>query len=284
MVGVASAKMKKRIVQFLLFAVALAAALFTASCAYLYLEQDNIIFRGVATDPALAARHEPQKVAIRSCDIAVEGWWLSKPDSQIDTVALYFGGNVEDVLKTAVATHAHTDVGRVLVTNYRGYGGTPGRPSQEALYRDALAVYDYAVSQPGVSAKNIVLVGRSLGSGVATYVAAHRPVRGVVLITPYDSILNVAQAMYPLLPMRMLVKHPFPSHEFATRITAPVLMLAGDQDIVIPARHAQRLHDAWAGPKKIHVLAGVGHNNMSDSAQYYPLLNGFLLMPSQAQL
>jgi pimeloyl-ACP methyl ester carboxylesterase len=271
--------MRNRFLQFLLFAAGFAAVLLTASCAYLYLEQDTIIFRGVATDPALAARYEPQRVGIRSGDIAIEGWWLTKPESHGDTVALYFGGNVEDVLYTSVATLANVDVGRVLVTNYRGYGGTPGEPSQDVLYSDALAVYDYAVSQPGVHAHNIVLVGRSLGSGVATYVAAHRPVRGVVLVTPYDSILNVAQTMYPLLPMRLLVKHPFPSHEFAAKIKTPVLILAGDQDVVIPAKHAQRLHDAWAGPKLIHVLAGVGHNNLSDHAEYYPLLNAFLRMP-----
>jgi pimeloyl-ACP methyl ester carboxylesterase len=272
---------KSLVLKFAFFLVAAVAVVFTASCAYLYLEQDNIIFRGVATNPQLADRWRAQRVEIAAGEVPIEGWWIDNPNSKTNAVALYFGGNMEDVLQTATTTAVNVDARRVLVTNYRGYGGTSGKPSEAALFSDALAVYDYAIAQPDVASSAVVLVGRSLGSGVAIHVAASRPVRGVVLITPYDSIVGVAQEMYPLLPMRWLVKHPFASDVLASKMTVPALILAGEQDIVIPAKHAQRLYDAWAGPKHIHVLAGVGHNSIGSHPDYYPLTNKFLASVAQ---
>jgi pimeloyl-ACP methyl ester carboxylesterase len=251
-------------------------AVFVGACAYLYFAQDHMIFRPVPTDKTLAEQWRSHRVEIRSADVAIEGWWIDNPASKSQTVILYFGGNLEDVLRTAVNTGMQVDARHILASNYRGYGGTQGKPSEASLYQDALAVYDYAISQSGVHATDIVAVGRSLGSGIATYVAANRVVRGVVLITPYDSIVNVAQEMYPLLPIKWIVRNPFHADAYAAAVNSPVLILAGDQDSVIPAKHAQRLFAVWAGPKHMHVLAGVGHNNMSDNVEYYPLLNQFL--------
>jgi pimeloyl-ACP methyl ester carboxylesterase len=275
---------KQQIVQFLIFAVGFVAVLVLAICALLYFQQDSILFYPVKTDAGTVERWKDQRVEIPSDDGPIEGWWLDKPESTSQTVVLYFGGNAEEVLSSAVDSLAHLDVRRMLVTNYRGYGRTPGRPGQDALFSDALTVYDYAIKRLEVASGNVVVVGRSLGSGVATYVAAHRPVRGVVLITPYDSIKDVAQGLYPLLPVGMLIEHPFRSDLLAPKLQTPVLMLAAAHDSVIPARHAQRLFDAWAGPKQIHILSGVGHNDITDAAQYYPLLNAFLGMPLQPQL
>jgi pimeloyl-ACP methyl ester carboxylesterase len=275
---------KQLVVQFAVFAVGFVAVLMLAICALLYFQQDRILFYPVKTDVVTAERWKDQRVEIPSDDGPIEGWWLEKPDSTSQTVVLYFGGNAEEVLSSAIDSMAHLDVRRMLVTNYRGYGRTPGRPSQDALFSDALTVYDYAINRLGVASGNVVVVGRSLGSGVATYVTTHRPVRGVVLITPYDSIKDVAQGLYPLLPVGTLIKHPFRSDLLAPNLQTPVLMLAAADDGVIPPKHAQRLFDVWAGPKRLHILTGVGHNDITDAAQYYPLLNAFLRMPLQSQL
>jgi len=266
----------KNIVGFLVFAVGFFAVLLLAICALLYFQQDSILFYPVKTDPTVAKRWQDRRVEIATDATTIEGWWLEKPDSDSQIVVLYFGGNAEEVLSSSIDSMTHLKVRQMLVTHYRGYGGTPGRPSQDALFNDALAVYDYAINQLGVASRNLIVVGRSLGSGVATYIAANRPVRGVVLITPYDSIKAVAQGLYPLLPIGMLIKHPFRSDLLAPKLQTPVLMLAAADDGVIPPRHAQRLFDAWAGPKQIHILNGVGHNDITDAAQYYPLLNDFL--------
>jgi pimeloyl-ACP methyl ester carboxylesterase len=189
-------------------------------------------------------------------------------------VLIYFGGNAEDVLYTA-STAREFDVRRMLVVNYRGYGGTPGKPSQAALYEDALAIYDYVVANE-IAANEIVVMGRSLGSGLAAMLAAERTVRGAILITPYDSLVEVAARHYPMFPVRLLLKHPFDSVQFAQRTTVPALLLAAEHDNIIPPAHAQRLHDVWAGPKRLHILSDVGHNDIERHPEYYDLINSFL--------
>lgn len=186
---------------------------------------------------------------------------------------VYFGGNAEDVLYTA-ENAGRFSARRMLVTNYRGYGSTPGRPSEAALCKDALTIYDYAVKQTGISADSVV-VGRSLGSGVAVYVAANRPVRGAVLITPYESMAAVAQAQYPYCPVQYLLKHKFASDQLAGKIMAPALIVAGERDTVIPSIHAQRLFETWAGPKSMRILEA-GHNDIERHDEYYNRLNAFL--------
>jgi pimeloyl-ACP methyl ester carboxylesterase len=145
-----------------------------------------------------------------------------------------------------------------------------------ALYADALTVYDAALRHPGVQPERVVLLGRSLGSGVATYLAAHRPARGVVLVAPFDSMTAVAQRHYSWAPIAALIRNPFPSVDYARQVQAPVLMIAGARDDIIPAEHAKRLLEAWAGPKELAILAGAGHNDIQGHSEYYPRINGFL--------
>jgi uncharacterized protein len=106
--------------------------------------------------------------------------------------------------------------------------------------------------------------------------AGARPVRAAILITPYDSLAAVAATHYPFLPVRLLLRHPFPSSDWAARTRAPVLILAAQYDNVVPATHGQKLFEAWAGPKQMHVLAQTGHNDIETHADYYRLINEFL--------
>jgi uncharacterized protein len=119
-------------------------------------------------------------------------------------------------------------------------------------------------------------MGRSLGSGVATMLAAERAVRGAVLITPFDSLAAVAAHHYRFLPVRALLRHRFPSDEYARRTRVPALIVAAARDTIVPPIHAQRLAAAWSGPHAFHVLDGVGHNDVDANPAYYSLLNTFL--------
>jgi len=255
--------------------VGVAVVLYAVLCWLLYAQQDNFIFFRVANDPQLVARWQSRRVEIQG-DVGIEGWWADGGRPSSPLTILYFGGNAEDVLYTAEAAPSFA-CARMLVANYRGYGNTAGEPSERALFQDALTIYDYAVKQSGVSAENIVVVGRSLGSGVATYLAAHRSVRGVVLITPYDSMVAVAQGHYPVFPVRWLLKHRFTSDERAKTVSVPVLMLAAELDNVVPVRHAQRLAKSWAGAVRLHVLSGVGHNDIETNASYFQEIDRFLI-------
>jgi pimeloyl-ACP methyl ester carboxylesterase len=265
--------MIKKAFVFIAISTGLVGALYMVFCILLYAMQDDMVFYRVGNDAALRKQWQAKRVEIPAGDVAIEGWWAENANAGNVTL-LYFGGNAEDVLYMAEGAGRFN--ARVLLTNYRGYGATPGRPSEQALLKDSLAVYDYAVTQASVSADNIIVMGRSLGSGVAAHIAANRPVRGAVLITPYDSMASVAQAHYRYFPVRLLLKHQFASDKLAAKITQPVLILAAERDGVVPPVHAQRLFAAWAGPKQMHVLENVGHNDIEHHEQYYPLINGFL--------
>lgn len=258
----------------LLVLIGIAIAMYLALSVFLYLQQDRILFYPRANDRSLAARWAPFRVEISSGEHVLEGFWTENEASTSSLVVLYFGGNAEDVLYTASTTF-DLAVNRMLVVNYRGYGGTPGTPSQEALYEDALAIYDYVVAS-GTNPNDIVVMGRSLGSGLATMLAAEREVHSAILITPYESLVEVAARHYPLFPVRLLLKHPFDSTAFAERAHVPALLLAAENDTIIPPVHGQRLHDLWAGPRQLHILRGVGHNDIERHPEYYALINAFL--------
>jgi pimeloyl-ACP methyl ester carboxylesterase len=255
------------------------ALLYAAACVYLYTQQDSFLFFPQQNAPELAHAFRETRVEIPTHDAAgdafIEAFWAKNPHAPVGATVLYFGGNAEDVLWFASGI-ADLPVRRLLVSNYRGFGNTPGKLSEAAAYADGLAVYDYVVTQPEVDRANVIVIGRSLGSGIATYIAAHRPVARVVLITPYDSIAAVAQGHYPVFPVRALLRNRFPSDSFATAITAPVLMIAAQDDRVIPPSHAQHLFDVWKEEKRIEVLEGVGHNDVDRHPCYRELLDAFL--------
>jgi hypothetical protein len=160
--------------------------------------------------------------------------------------------------------------------NYRGYGDSEGKPSQKALCSDALYILDTLTARESIALENVVVVGRSLGSGVAVDVAAHRPVRGVILITPFDSLLNVARHHYPYLPVRLLLRHPFDSAALARTLKIPALVLMGDQDDIIPNAHSLSLTRRWGGPVETVMIEGVGHNDIQTNERYWRAINRFL--------
>ncbi len=255
--------------------LAVMASAFAALCALLYWRQESFIFFPRPNDVMLAQKQQANRVVIPASDAQLEGWWIANPRATSDAVILYFGGNAEDVLYTAT-TAPMLNAQRMLVVNYRGYGRSTGKPGQKALYDDALAIYQHVVTAGEATPAQIVVMGRSLGSGVAAMLAGQRPVRGAILVTPFDSLGAVAARHYAFMPVRLLLRHPFPSVDWARQAKAPALILAGERDHIIPPMHAQRLHAAWAGDKQIHILEGVGHNDIELNPEYYRLINEFL--------
>jgi len=247
---------------------------FVLVCALLYFGQESSIFFPRPNDPQLRERFAAQRVEIKTTDATLEGWWIENGQATTPAVVLYFGGNAEDVLYTA-SQASSIDARAVVVVNYPGYGASAGKPGQKTLYESGLAIYDYAIKR-GVPVEHIVVMGRSLGSGVASMLAGARSVGAAILITPYDSLAAVAAGHYPFLPARLLLRHPFPSTDWAKQARAPALLLAAEHDNVVPASHAQKLFAVWAGPKQIHVLAQTGHNDIEMHPDYYRLINEFL--------
>ena len=189
---------------------------------------------------------------------------------------LYFGGNAEEVSWMIEAAQANAPGVSWLLMDYRGYGQSAGAPSEKALVEDALALYDHAAKLPGTDPKRIFAFGRSLGSGVAVALAAERPLAGVVLATPFDSLAAVAKRYYWYLPVDWMLKHRFDSAARAPRLKAPLLCLIAERDEVIPAAHAERLFEAWGGAKRKVVLAEAGHNTTDAHPMFWPAIRAFL--------
>jgi pimeloyl-ACP methyl ester carboxylesterase len=256
----------------------------------IYLMQDGLLFFPQPLEPGrreMLARRAPlvEEVRITAADGTQLHGWLAKPRTAGSAeggprfpVVIYFGGNAEEVswqLEAVVDPARPREWGWLLV-NYRGYGFSAGRPSESALVSDALQTYDFIAGRPDVDPARIVAFGGSLGSGVAVQLAAARPLAGIILISPYDSMVSVGQHHYPILPVSLLLRHRFDSIGRAPGLELPLLCLAAEHDHVVPSAHASRLVEAWKGPKRMRVLPGTGHNDISGHPDYWREISAFL--------
>jgi pimeloyl-ACP methyl ester carboxylesterase len=164
----------------------------------------------------------------------------------------------------------------LLLVNYRGYGESEGKPGEKELTADALAIHDYASRLPGVNPERIVAMGRSLGSGVAVQLATERLVRGVILVSPYDSLVEVGRRHYPFLPISLLLRHRFDSLSRAPRIEARLLCLVAAEDRVVPVAHSRALFSAWRGPKTWREIPGTDHDSIAGESEYWDSIALFL--------
>ncbi len=178
---------------------------------------------------------------------------------------IYFGGNAEDVSASLPSFSSAFPDHAIYLLHYRGYGGSSGTPTEEALCADAQALFDKVHEEH----PDIAIVGRSLGSGVAVRLASLRPASRLVLVTPYDSIEEIAARQFPYFPVRWLLVDKFESWRHAPKIRIPTLLLAAEFDEIIPRASTGRLHAAFAkGVASLVIIPGAGHNTISDTAQY----------------
>jgi pimeloyl-ACP methyl ester carboxylesterase len=242
----------------LVFAVVLYAAL----CGALYVFQRSLIYfpqpRFNEDGTTLMTLHVGARTTLVS----------TRPTTGPDAL-IYFGGNAEDVsLSMPDFTRAFPN-SAIYLLHYPGYGGSSGKPSEAAIFADALALFD----QVHAEHQSIVVIGRSLGSGVAVRVASVRPVARLVLVTPYDSLQNVAAHHYPYFPVRWVLRDKFESCRYAPQVVAPTRIIVAEKDEIIPRASTDRLRTCFGnGSVSYVVVAGADHNTISDSPDYLSLL------------
>ncbi|HEY3020546.1 MAG TPA: alpha/beta fold hydrolase [Solirubrobacteraceae bacterium] len=149
----------------------------------------------------------------------------------------------------------------VLLFDYRGYGRSSGRPSEEGTYRDARAARAVLLERAGVDPRRVLYLGESLGGGVAVALALEAPPAGLILQSAFTSIRDMARRHYPFVP-RALVPDAYPVLRHIGELRAPLLVLHGDRDAIVPLMHGEELFAAAPEPKRMHVLPGVGHNDL----------------------
>jgi fermentation-respiration switch protein FrsA (DUF1100 family) len=243
---------------FLIFALVGYAAL----VALLYVAQRGLQYfpESLRTAPAAAGLPAAEEVVLDTADgERVIVWHL--PPRGDKPVVLYFHGNGGALRHRIDRFRALTSDGTGLIAlSYRGYGGSSGRPTETGLLKDAAATYAFAASRYPV--ESIVLWGESLGSGVAVPLAAEQPVGRVVLEAPFTSAADVGAAVYWFIPVRLLMKDQFRSDLSIGKVTAPVLVLHGDRDNIVPFALGERLYALVNSPKHFVRLRGGGHEGL----------------------
>lgn len=276
--GVLGPASLRPIVSALVSLLVAAAVGYAAILALVWLGQERLLFypQPVAGEPRAPAGWRLEPFEHRSADGTRLAGVLLLPPRARPAVVVYFGGNAEEVTSAAEEAAATYGDRAVVLLNYRGYGASLGTPSEKALVADALEVFDKLAARGDLDTSRVAVHGRSLGSGIAVQVAAARPVRCVVLTSPFASAVSVAGEMYWWLPVRLLMRHPFDSLARAGSIRAPALFLVGSEDTLIRPGQSWRLADAWGGPVERRSFKGFTHNDVHLHPEYPQLIRQFL--------
>ncbi|MFT6371718.1 MAG: pimeloyl-ACP methyl ester carboxylesterase [Gammaproteobacteria bacterium] len=249
----------------LLSIIAILAVIYLLAMSLLYVFQRTLLFPDVDD----ASGIDQQTITFKNNEIDLHGWVLNPGKHQ---AIIYFGGNAEQITNNIDLFEAELQEYSVYLVDYRGYGKSESKPTETGLFSDALFIYD----QIKPKHTSISAIGRSLGSGVAVYLSAKRQIEKLVLLTPYDSIAEVAQSHYPFFPTRYLVRDKFESINYAKSITSPTLVVAAELDSVVPNIHTKKLLNELINSEvKFQMVKNVTHGNIEESEEYQAVLIDF---------
>ncbi len=189
--------------------------------------------------------------------------WHAAAQPGMPTI-LFFHGNGGELAdrRERMAYFQSRGLGALFVS-YRGYGASTGSISEPGFITDGLAAYDFLLER-GVTPQRIMLLGESLGTGVAIQLAARRKVAAVALEAPYTATVDVAAGLYWWLPVRLLMKDQFRSRDYIAKVKAPLLIQHGDADRIIPVAHGRALFAMASEPKQLVIVPGKGHDMIGD--------------------
>lgn len=238
---------------------------YVAFVAVLYLAQRRFVFvppQAIHPSPAAAGWPEAEETVLDTADGERVIVWQVPPRGD-KPVVIYFHGNGEIVAWRAQRhRQLAADGTGVVALSYRGYMGSTGTPTEDGLLRDAEAALQFTTSRWPSHA--VVLWGHSLGSGVAVALAARHPVARVILEAPFSSTVDVAALRFPVIPVRWLMLDQFRSDERIAAVKAPLLIMHGDQDGVIPIGLGERLFKLAHEPKRFVRFPGANHIDLDD--------------------
>lgn len=243
--------------------LAIAIGVYAAICVFFLIFQRSFIYMPRPETPA----HAPAF----TLDVPGARVRISSRPHDGPKAVIYFGGNAEDVAYTLPELAALFPDRAIYLMHYRGYCGSSGRPAETALRSDARALFQMVHARHS----DVIVVGRSLGSSLAIQLAAEEPVSRIVLITPFESILRIAQRTAPFLPMALLLDDKYESWRFAPRVTCPTLIIAASHDELVPLGDTEALLRAFRpGVATLRVMDDTDHNSVSDKAEFWEALAG----------
>jgi esterase/lipase len=232
---------------------------------FLYVKQDDFIY----FPPSKSSYSIYKKMVFKNQNESISTTVLNLGQKK---ALIYFGGNAEDVDRSAkIFTRIFKNY-TIYLVKYRGYGESTGKPTEQGLYLDALYIYDLIKSKY----IDISIIGRSLGTGVATYLASKREIYKLALVTPFDSIESVAQEQFPFYPMSLLLRDKYKSIDRVDKIKAKTLIVLAENDMVVKKKHTENLADKFSSSQLIiKSIKNENHNSISTNKSYYTLLNRY---------
>lgn len=249
----------KKMIIFLIF-------LYGFACLGLYLLQDNLLFYpSYAPELEQILSNDPRIITLEIP--TSEGKTIARISGTGSNITLYFGGNAENT-DYVVQEGKYERVGyRFATLNYRGFGASDGKVREANMHEDALKLYDIITEQ--FKPAKITVIGRSLGTNIALFVATQRNIDHLVLVTPYDRIVDIAQARYPIFPVSWLIHDTFDSVALAKQVKSPTLVVLADNDNVVPRKHSETLLKAFEKiALEVYTLTETDHNTIVEHGDY----------------
>jgi uncharacterized protein len=235
-------------------------------CAALFFFQRSLLY--FPQPRAVTAAHSTLRLPVDGAELVVSVRPLSGSKAIV-----YFGGNGEDVSGNLRDFGEWFPDHALFLLHYRGYGGSTGAPTEQANHGDAAALF----KKVQAAHPEVTVIGRSLGSGVAVRLASAHAVSRLVLVTPYDSIEEIAVAAYPFVPVRWLLRDTYRSGEYAPAVTMRTTILAAENDDVIPRASTEKLFARFGkGVATMTVIRGTGHNTIGTNPEYRSALGSAL--------
>jgi fermentation-respiration switch protein FrsA (DUF1100 family) len=219
---------------------------------------------GDVPDPRTLGLEAAEAVSFSTADgLTLSGWFVSRTKTPEFTVIVFNGNAGNRAFRAPLADAlARTDLA-VLLFDYRGFGGNPGSPTEGGLENDARAARDYVVSRSDVDRRKLVYYGESLGTAVAAHLAVDSPPAALILRSPFTSMTDIGRHHYPFLPVRWLLRDRYATIERIARVSSPLMVIAGDNDRIVPIANSRRLYEAAGDPKSLLVIGGADHNDDS---------------------
>jgi uncharacterized protein len=241
--------------------------IYVAIAAIMYFAQTSLLFPAGQVAPAgpPPPGSEPLELAAPSGERLV-GLHIPPREPGESLLILGFSGNAWNAAAAAEYLHDLYPEAHVAAFHYRGYAPSGGATLAEALQQDALLIHDFVKSR--VRPQRTVAIGLSIGSGVAPYLAAHRPVDGLILVTPFDSLTELSAGHYPWLPVRLLLRHRMEPAADLRVVGFPVAIVAAQRDSVVPSRRTEALRQAVPRLVFDRTIAGAGHNDIYDRPEF----------------
>jgi len=250
-------------------------------CGLFYFAQDLLLFSPRELSEAryaavLQGYPHAEEIYLPVGENTLHGWLLPpKIHGETTPLILLFYGQGGEASRYFRLAENVPEAAWALI-NYRGYGWSTGVPNEAAFFADALAIYDYFAHHPLIDQNRIVALAGSMGTGVAVYLSAQRPLAGVVLFSPYDSIAEAAQDLIPLLPAKLLIRQRFEVVPYAQSTQAPALAIVGEDDAVIRPDRSKSLMNSWARPSETVVIPGGTHYSIYEEETAWAAVRSFL--------